>query len=271
MGLQPGLDHRRSRHRTPRSPSNQDLCRAFSKRFQGLGGKVVAAAASFRNDDGTISRVAARVDGKRAKVVALCTASAADQPKFVDWLRAHGSGVPVVNGFGGDGSSWWSTRPLITGYYFLTAAAAIARDPDPAIRSFEATLKAAGHPATTGGLHHRGERDRDARLRDRADTRLDRRREARRRTRAPAPVQHARRVDQLLPGPPQRHRPPLQGDRGDPQPGEGGGDPLGSGRRHPPLHLRPAPLPVRSVGPLAAKVGEYRVNAPVVIRRRSGG
>ena len=48
-----------------------------------------------------------------------------------------------MNSWAADGSYWWSKNPKITNYYFVTYAAAIARDPDPAVRAFEAKMAAA--------------------------------------------------------------------------------------------------------------------------------
>ena len=129
----------------------QNVCTAFTDRFQQLGGKIVDSE-SFTQGDKTIGNVATRINGKPAKMIAFCTSFAGDQPAFVDALRSEGNKTPIMNSWSGDGSYWWSKNPKVTNYYFVTYAGAVARDPDPAVRAFEAKLKAAGSPAQTGGF-----------------------------------------------------------------------------------------------------------------------
>jgi branched-chain amino acid transport system substrate-binding protein len=129
----------------------QNVCQAFTIRFKQLGGTIVDSE-SFTQGDKTINNVATRVNGKPAKVIAFCTSFGNDQPAFVDALRSEGNSTPIINGWASDGSYWWSKNPKVTNFYFLTYAGAVARDPDPAVRAFEAKLKAAGSPAETGGF-----------------------------------------------------------------------------------------------------------------------
>jgi branched-chain amino acid transport system substrate-binding protein len=129
----------------------QNVCTAFSDRFKQLGGKIVDSE-SFTQGDKTINNVATRINGKPASVIAFCTSFGTDAPAFVDSLRTLGNKTPIVNGWASDGTYWWSKSPKITNFYFLTFAAAIARDPDPSVRAFEAKMKAAGSPAQTGGF-----------------------------------------------------------------------------------------------------------------------
>jgi len=131
----------------------QNVCQAFSDRFQQLGGKIVDSE-SFTQGDGTIGNIATRINGKSAQVIAFCTSFGTDQPSFVDSLRTLGNNTPIIDGWGSDGDYWWSKNPKITNFYYATYAAAVpgAVDPDPAVRSFEAEMKAAGQPAQTGGF-----------------------------------------------------------------------------------------------------------------------
>ena len=129
----------------------QNVCTAFTDRFKQLGGTIVDSE-SFTQGDKTINNVATRVNSKPAKVIAFCTSFGTDQPAFVDALRSEGNNTPIINGWASDGSYWWSKNPKITNFYFVTFAGAVARDPDPAVRAFEAKLKAAGSPAQTGGF-----------------------------------------------------------------------------------------------------------------------
>jgi branched-chain amino acid transport system substrate-binding protein len=129
----------------------QNVCQAFTVRFQQLGGKIVDQE-SFTQGDKTIGNVATRVNAKPANMIAFCTSFANDQPAFVDALRSEGNKTPIMNSWAGDGAYWWSKNPKVTNYYFVTYAAAVARDPDAAVRAFEAKMKAAGTPAQTGGF-----------------------------------------------------------------------------------------------------------------------
>ena len=129
----------------------QNVCTAFTDRFQQLGGKIVDQE-SFTQGDKTINNVATRVNGKAASVIAFCTSFAADQPAFVDSLRTLGNQTPIIDGWASDGAYWWSKNPKITNFYFLTYASALAPDPSAAVRAFEAKMKAIGQPAQTGGF-----------------------------------------------------------------------------------------------------------------------
>jgi branched-chain amino acid transport system substrate-binding protein len=129
----------------------QNVCQAFTLRFQQLGGKIVDQE-SFTQGDGTINNVATRINSNPAQVVAFCTSFGTDQPAFVDDLRTLGNNTPIIDGWGSDGSYWWSKNPKITNFYFATYAGAVAKDPDPAVRAFEAEMAATGKPAQTGGF-----------------------------------------------------------------------------------------------------------------------
>ena len=61
----------------------QNVCTAFTDRFQQLGGKIVDSE-SFTQGDKTIGNVATRINGKKANMIAFCTSFAGDQPAFVD-------------------------------------------------------------------------------------------------------------------------------------------------------------------------------------------
>jgi branched-chain amino acid transport system substrate-binding protein len=129
----------------------QNVCQAFTNRFEQLGGKIVKQE-SFTQGDKTINNVVSRVNGEPSKMIAFCTSFAGDQPAFVDGLRTLNNNTPIMNSWAGDGNYWWSKNPKVTNYYFVTYAGAVARDPDPRVRAFEAQLKATGHPAQTGGF-----------------------------------------------------------------------------------------------------------------------
>ena len=129
----------------------QNVCTAFTNRFKQLGGKIVDSE-SFTQGDKTINNVATRINGKPAQMIAFCTSFGTDQPAFVSSLRTLGNNTPIMNSWAADGNYWWSKNPKVTNFYFVTYAGAVAKDPDPAVRAFEAKMKAAGTPAQSGGF-----------------------------------------------------------------------------------------------------------------------
>ncbi len=129
----------------------KDVCKAFTIRYQQLGGKVVAQE-SFTQGDKTINNVVSRVNGEKSQVIAFCTSFAGDQPAFVSGLRSLGNSTPIIDGWASDGNYWWTKSPAVTNFYFLTYASALAPDPDKRVRAFEAIMKQQGKPAQTGGF-----------------------------------------------------------------------------------------------------------------------
>jgi branched-chain amino acid transport system substrate-binding protein len=129
----------------------QNVCQAFTLRFQQLGGKIVDQE-SFTQGDKTIGNVATRINGKAASVIAFCTSFGTDQPAFVDDLRTLGNKTPIVDGWASDGSYWWSKSPKVTNFYFLTYASALTPDPSASVNAFEKQMAATGQPAQTGGF-----------------------------------------------------------------------------------------------------------------------
>jgi branched-chain amino acid transport system substrate-binding protein len=131
----------------------QDVCKAFTVRYQQLGGKILSQE-SFKQGDNTINNVVSRVNNEKPDVIAFCTSFGGDQPAFVSGLRSLGNNTPIINGWASDGAYWWTKNPQVSNFYFLTYAAAVpgAKDPDPKVRALEAALKKSGHPAQTGGF-----------------------------------------------------------------------------------------------------------------------
>ena len=129
----------------------QDVCKAFTVRFTQLGGKIVSQE-SFTQGDKTINNVVSRVNGEKADTIAFCTSFGGDQPAFVSGLRSLKNETPIINGWASDGNYWWPTNPKVTNFFYLTYASVYGDDPSPRVRAFEAQMKAAGHPAQTGGF-----------------------------------------------------------------------------------------------------------------------
>jgi len=129
----------------------QDVCKAFTVRFQALGGKIVAQE-SFTQGDKTINNVVSRVNGEKADAIAFCTSFGGDQPAFVSGLRSLNNQTPIINGWASDGNYWWPQSPQVTNFYYLTYASVWGDDPSAQVRAFEGLMKKAGHPAQTGGF-----------------------------------------------------------------------------------------------------------------------
>jgi branched-chain amino acid transport system substrate-binding protein len=129
----------------------QDVCKAFTVRFTQLGGKIVAQEhfTQFKNQ---INSVVSRVNNEKSDVIAFCTSFGVDQPAFVSGLRSLNNQTPIINGWASDGAYWWPKSPQVTNFYYLTYASVYGDDPSAQVRSFEAQMKKAGHPAQTGGF-----------------------------------------------------------------------------------------------------------------------
>ncbi len=128
----------------------KNVQQAFEQRYKQLGGKVVYKD-SFTSFDKTIGNVISRVNGKKADVISFVTAFG-ELPQFVSGLRSLGNQTPILNSWGGDGTYWNPKKPKVTNYYYVTYASAFGGDPDPAVRSLLAKMKAAGSPPGTGGF-----------------------------------------------------------------------------------------------------------------------
>jgi branched-chain amino acid transport system substrate-binding protein len=129
----------------------QDVCKAFTVRFTELGGKIVSQEA-FTQGDKTINNVVSKVNNEKSDTIAFCTSFGGDQPAFVSGLRSLHNNTPIINGWASDGNYWWPTNPPVTNFYYLTYASVWGDDPSVQVKAFEAKMKAAGHPAQTGGF-----------------------------------------------------------------------------------------------------------------------
>jgi branched-chain amino acid transport system substrate-binding protein len=129
----------------------QDVCKAFTVRFQQLGGKIVAQEhfTQFKNQ---INSVVSRVNNEKSDAIAFCTSFGVDQPAFVSGLRSLNNETPIINGWASDGNYWWPKSPQVTNFYYLTYGSVYGDDPSPQVRAFEGLMKKAGHPAQTGGF-----------------------------------------------------------------------------------------------------------------------
>jgi len=97
----------------------QDVCKAFTVRFQQLGGKIVAQEhfTQFKNQ---INSVISRVNNEKSDVISFCTSFGVDQPAFVSGLRSLNNQTPIINGWASDGAYWWPKSPAVTNFWYLT-------------------------------------------------------------------------------------------------------------------------------------------------------
>jgi branched-chain amino acid transport system substrate-binding protein len=129
-------------------------CQAFTKRFEQLGGKVVAQD-SFTQGDHTVGSVASKVNGQKADAVALCTYSspAGDLAAFVSDLRSLGNQMPIYGPWSIDGSFWLPKDPKASNnLWYVTYASVYGDDPSSSVRALEQQLSASGNAPATGGF-----------------------------------------------------------------------------------------------------------------------
>jgi branched-chain amino acid transport system substrate-binding protein len=125
----------------------RDVSDGFAKRFQQLGGKIVARQAftSFHKD---IGNVISKVAGAKADVISFVTAFG-ELPQFVAGIRSAGNTTPIINSWGGDGTYWNPKNPKVTDYYVDNYASSFGDDPNPAVNKLlGALLKAKKIPYT---------------------------------------------------------------------------------------------------------------------------
>jgi branched-chain amino acid transport system substrate-binding protein len=120
---------------------------AFAKRFQQLGGKIIAREA-FTSFDKTIGNVISKVAPMKADVISFVTAFG-ELPQFVAGIRSAGNKTPIINSWGGDGTYWNPKNPKVTDYYVDNYASSFGDDPNAAVNKLlQAVLAAKKVPYT---------------------------------------------------------------------------------------------------------------------------
>ncbi len=114
---------------------------AFAKRFQELGGKIVAREA-FASFDKTIGNVISKVAPMHADVISFVTAFG-ELPQFVAGIRSAGNKTPIINSWGGDGTYWNPKNPKVTDYYVNNYASSFGDDPNAAVNKLLQSVLAA--------------------------------------------------------------------------------------------------------------------------------
>ena len=128
----------------------KNVVTAFDKRFTQLGGKIVDRE-SYATGANNVGTAVSRLNGKKADVIVTSTAFG-ELPALVSGLRALGNNTPILNSWAGDGTYWVTKSPQVTNYYCVTYASVFGDDPNKAVRSMIASLKAAGATPFTGGF-----------------------------------------------------------------------------------------------------------------------
>lgn len=129
----------------------KNVCQAFTVRFKQLGGNVVDAE-SFTQGDKTIESVSGRVAGKKADMIAICTAFG-DLTQGVQAVRTLGNKTPFLGPWSTDGSFWLpKLTPPLSGFYSLTFASVSGDDPSRNVRSLISQLAAGGKAPVRGGF-----------------------------------------------------------------------------------------------------------------------
>jgi branched-chain amino acid transport system substrate-binding protein len=122
---------------------------AFEKRFEQLGGRVVAKE-SYQSFANNVNTAVSRLNSRDVDVYVTATAFA-ELPGFVSGFRSLGNKTPVLNSWAGDGAYWLTKNPQVTDYYAVTFASVFGDDPNKAIRRYAKQIKA-GTGGFVGGI-----------------------------------------------------------------------------------------------------------------------
>jgi branched-chain amino acid transport system substrate-binding protein len=132
--------------------SAEAVCRAFTSRFEQLGGKVVVRQV-FREGDGTIGSVIGRVARTDADAIAICATPRDDLTALVSGLRGAGDRTPIVGPSSLDGERWLPRSPRAADdIHVITSASVHGDDPSPRVRELIAELERRRVAPVTGGF-----------------------------------------------------------------------------------------------------------------------
>ena len=127
----------------------QNVCSAFTKRFEEKGGKVISNE-GFTSFDQSVNNVPTIVTGAgAADVIALCTFPP-DITTAVKGIRDAGVATPIFSPWSGDGTFW--IPPDLTDFTFSTFASVFGDDPNPDVNALIKSMTDAGNPPATGGF-----------------------------------------------------------------------------------------------------------------------
>ena len=127
----------------------QNVCSAFTKRFEEKGGKVISSE-GFTSFDQSVNNVPTIVTGAgAADVIALCTFPP-DITAAVKGIRDAGVATPIFSPWSGDGSFWIPEG--LSDFTFSTFASVFGDDPNPDVNAMITEMTAAGSAPGTGGF-----------------------------------------------------------------------------------------------------------------------
>jgi branched-chain amino acid transport system substrate-binding protein len=123
----------------------KNVVQAFEKRYQQLGGRIVARE-NYATGANNVQIAVARLHTVRASVYVTSTAFG-ELPAFVSGFRTLRNETPILNSWAGDGTYWVTSTPQVTNYYAVTYASVFGDDPNAKINRLGKQVKAA-----TGGF-----------------------------------------------------------------------------------------------------------------------
>ena len=126
----------------------KNVVTAFEKRYEQLGGQVVARE-SYATGANNVQAAVSRLNQKRAAVYVTSTAFG-ELPAFVSGFRSLGNQTPILNSWAGDGTYWATKNPQVTNYYAVTFASVFGDDPSAAVRKLAKQVKAGTGGFVTG-------------------------------------------------------------------------------------------------------------------------
>ena len=126
----------------------KNVVTAFEKRYEQLGGQVVAKE-SYATGANNVQAAVSRLNQKRAAVYVTSTAFG-ELPAFVSGFRSLGNQTPILNSWAGDGTYWATKNPQVTNYYAVTFASVFGDDPSAAVRKLAKQVKAGTGGFVTG-------------------------------------------------------------------------------------------------------------------------
>jgi branched-chain amino acid transport system substrate-binding protein len=127
----------------------QNVCSAFTKRFEEKGGTVISEE-GFTSFDQSVNNVPTIVTGAgAADVIALCTFPP-DITAAVKGIRDAGVETPIFSPWSGDGSFWIPEG--LSNFTFSTFASVFGDDPNPDVNTMIQEMTDAGSAPGTGGF-----------------------------------------------------------------------------------------------------------------------
>jgi branched-chain amino acid transport system substrate-binding protein len=127
----------------------QNVCAAFTKRFEEKGGKVISNE-GFTSFDQSVNNVPTIVTGAgAADVIAMCTFPP-DITTAVKGIRDAGVQTPIFSPWSGDGSFWIPDG--LSNFTFSTFASVFGDDPNPEVNLMIKQMTDAGSAPGTGGF-----------------------------------------------------------------------------------------------------------------------